>query len=107
MFDYNLIPIPMPINDPSDIPATIKFQKEVLKLQEEYKVALMTREHPDKTFPIYELDFNTKVDRIYLHKLSELRFKIEEEYSVFLDSNKRFKSLYNDALFKAIDLEQN
>jgi len=94
--------------NPSDIPATLKFQKEVIKFQEEYKKAIIEKCHPDKeklNLPLLlGMFFEEKCEIIYQHKVHNLCKEIIEENrnssKINLIENKRFKELVWDALFK-------
>ncbi len=97
-------------NNPADIPATLNFQKNLIPLQEEYKMALKTGEHPDKNFDnnfqLNSLYFEHKCQVIYEHKVRDLSWKIIEEHRKSLQSKidllnyPRFKDLVWDALYQ-------
>ena len=43
--------------DPKDIIATIKFKNELIKIQDEFKTAIKTGEHPDGTLQLWTIIF--------------------------------------------------
>jgi hypothetical protein len=103
----------MPEYNSSDIPATIKLKEGLKPLQEEYRTALMSGQHPEKelinSFYIGAMSFNQKCQHIYEVKLSKLCWDIIEEHNktylnhIDLLEYKRFKDLVWDAIFKTRD----
>nr|WP_288836421.1 hypothetical protein [uncultured Flavobacterium sp.] len=96
-------------HNPSDIPATLYFKEALKKLQDEFIVAIQTGEYPDKDYITFELDFNLKVDNIYLYldKLYKLLLDVQEKYDVSIFTNKRLRELHLDAIFRTHHLYQN
>lgn len=94
----------------TDLPATSKFQKEIISIQQEYKIAIDTGIHPDENFDkAYELNdtyYNDKCGKFYERKILALAKRLIDEHnnskhkSIKLIDYQRFKDLFLSALFE-------
>ena len=92
--------------DPRDIIATIKLKNGLVEIQDEFKNAIKTGEHPNGNLTSSDSYFYQRCEDIYHIKLKNLCWDIIEEHNksnfnhINLLEYPKFREILWDALFK-------
>ena len=95
--------------DPRDIIATTKLKNGLVEIQDEFKTAIKTGEHPNGKLTSLDSYFHQRCEDIYHIKLKNLCWDIIEEHNksnfnhINLLEYPKFREILWDALFKTRD----
>ena len=95
--------------DSRDIIATIKLKNGLVEIQDEFKNAIKTGEHPNRNLTSSDSYFYQRCEDIYHIKLKNLCWDIIEEHNksnfnhINLLEYPKFREILWDALFKTRD----